>query len=474
MPNLAEKPILWIIEDDPDTALSCSLALQSADLPPPSIIHSTQKATEQIQLSIKSNAPPSLIFLDLNLHGHSAQPLIPLILDSFPSTKIIVITANISSETALLCKNAGAFDFLTKPLDPNRLIASALQALSLTEKKPTPDPNLNPAFSIFITTDPELLALLNYAQIVAKSPHPVLITGENGTGKELLARSIHLAAKPNLPWVPVNVAGLDDTTFSDTLFGHIKGAYTGALQPRQGLIECAANGTLLLDEIGDLKLESQLKLLRLLQENEYFPLGSDKPKKSSARIIATTNRDLPSAIANGSFRPDLFYRLNYHHLHIPPLRSRKNDIPTLCSHFLHLASRKLNSPPAQLSPHNLKILLNYHFPGNVRELEAIIFDAQLRFPGQPIPPDYLLSRTSAPPDISSKSAHTTPNHNSPSPAHSTNPFSNLPILPTLSEARTLLITEALHRTSGNISAAARLLGISPQALWKKLKNSAES
>lgn len=459
MPKSTET--IWILEDDADLALSCSLALQTANLPKPLLLHTLEQAKKQIIQAKKNYSFPDLVILDLILNGKPAKPILPNLLQNFPNLKIIVITANLEPSTALECKNAGAFDFLTKPLDLERLVSSTQQALTSPKKSKSPAISLHPAFHSFLTSDPHTLNLLQYAQTIASSPHPVLITGENGTGKELLARAIHNAAKPTLPWVAINVAGLDDNSFSDTLFGHVKGAFTGALQPRQGLLESAANGTLLLDEIGDLRQESQLKLLRLLQEKEYLPLGADCPKRSNARIIATTNRDLPAAIANGSFRADLFYRLNYHHLEIPPLRNRKNDIPLLCYHFLSLAAKTSSSPPATLPPDSLELLLNYSFPGNIRELQALLFDAQIRFPGKAIPADYFHSRL----------IHHSPSSSSPpqTNSHLLNPFSSLSILPTLSQAKEFLIQEALQRSAGNISAAARMLGTSPQNLWKFLQ-----
>ncbi len=231
------------------------------------------------------------------------------------------------------------------------------------------------AFSSIISADRGMQTIFAYVEAVAKSPQPLLITGESGVGKELLARAAHTLSDCKGPLVSVNVAGLDDTVFADTLFGHLRGAFTGADQPRKGMIEEATDGTLFLDEIGDLSIASQVKLLRLLQEGEYFPLGSDRPKRLKARIVVATHCDLVEREAQGSFRRDLYYRLRTHRIHVPPLRERKGDIPLLLDYFLAEAARDLDkkkpTPPRELT----QLLSTYAFPGNVRELRSMVYDA---------------------------------------------------------------------------------------------------
>ena len=314
--------------------------------------------------------------------------------------------------------------------------------------------------------------------MVAHSARPILITGENGTGKELLARAVHEAGpRREGPWVTVNVAGLDDQNFSDTLFGHAKGAFTGATSAREGLVRRASGGDLLLDEIGDLRAESQVKLLRLLQEREFFPLGSDRAQESEARILASTNRDLAAAVRAGTFRADLFYRLRFHHLHLPPLRERPGDLTLLVPHLLARAAREMGTAPATLPAASLPRLAAHPFPGNVRELEGLLYDATARFTGEAIPPhfwDEMLG--SSPPSPAPSSGTPEPLAALPSsltppdaaPPPSTASLADWPRLPTLQEARSLLIGEALTRTHGNRAAAARMLGISPQALHQYL------
>jgi DNA-binding NtrC family response regulator len=285
----------------------------------------------------------------------------------------------------------------------------------------------------------------------------VLITGESGTGKELIAQALHALSRAGQSLVAVNVAGLDDSVFADTLFGHARGAFTGADAPRRGMVEAAGAGTLFLDEIGDLSLASQVKLLRLLQEGEYFPLGADQPRQSRARIVVATHQDLAGRQAAGSFRKDLFFRLRTHHLHIPPLRARKDDIPLLLDHFLEEAAGELGkkkpTPPRELPV----LLAAYSFPGNVRELRAMVYDAVSAHQGGVLSMESFRRFIGAPPSAAGD------------PAEGTSPFAAVAELPTLSGAVDLLVEEALRRAQGNQTIAARLLGISQPALSKRLK-----
>jgi DNA-binding NtrC family response regulator len=259
----------------------------------------------------------------------------------------------------------------------------------------------------------------------------------------------------------VNVAGLDDTMFADTLFGHVRGAFTGATEVRSGMVERAAEGTLFLDEIGDLSLASQVKLLRLLQEGEYYPLGSDRPRWIRARVVVATHQDLMARQASGAFRKDLYYRLRSHHVHIPPLRERRGDIPLLLDAFLAEAAREFGkkkpTPPKALAV----LLANHAFPGNVRELRAMVYDAVGAHQGR------LLSMDAFKQAIGEGEAGRIAARGAEAPG---NPFLPLERLPTLGESRQLLVEEALRRAEGNQSIAARLLGISQSALSKWLKS----
>jgi two-component system nitrogen regulation response regulator GlnG len=313
------------------------------------------------------------------------------------------------------------------------------------------------AFAEIVTQDPAMFAIFRYIEAIAPSPQPVLITGETGTGKELVARALHRLSQRPGELVAINLAGLDDALFSDSLFGHARGAYTGADRLREGLLTTAAEGTLFLDEIGDLTIPSQVKLLRLLQDGTYYPLGADQPRQSRARIIVATNADVVPGVAAGSFRKDLYYRLRTHHLQLPPLRSRAGDLPLLVRHFVDAAARVLNKPVPAIPPSLYPLLKTYCFPGNIRELEAMVFDAVTRHKGTVLPLQSFRNAIGVKPSLNDSelaepsAAWTFPDQ-----------------LPTLNEAEKTLITEALARAEGNQGVAAGILGISRQALNKRL------
>jgi DNA-binding NtrC family response regulator len=298
-------------------------------------------------------------------------------------------------------------------------------------------------------------SIFRYLEVIAPTKQPVLITGETGAGKELIAHALHSASKRGGSFVTVNVAGLDDIMFSDTLFGHSRGSFTGAERTRNGLIETAANGTLFLDEIGDLSIASQVKLLRLLQESEYYQLGSDRMITSTARIIVATNCDLEKSLARGAFRDDLYYRLCSHHIHLPSLRERKSDIPLLVDYFSREAAEEMSRPLPQPSADTIEALLQHKFPGNIRELKGMISNAVATSPpGTLVIPKLMPSNVTVPKDLAGID------------------FSLLPQpsgrMPTLKEAEEHLIKEAIRVSAGNQRKAAFMLGISRQALNKRL------
>jgi DNA-binding NtrC family response regulator len=311
-------------------------------------------------------------------------------------------------------------------------------------------------------------SIFQYLEVVAKSPQPVLITGESGTGKELVTRAIHRLSGCKGELVSVNLAGLDDTMFSDTLFGHKKGAFTGADQLRDGLIVKAANGVILLDEIGDLGESSQIRLLRLIQEREFYPVGSDTPRKSEARIVCASHRDLKELVATGRFRNDLYYRLNVHHVELPPLRSRKEDLPMLLEYFIRQAAKTLEISPPSYPKELLDLLAVYHFPGNVRELQGIVFDAVARSKAgklsqEPFRQVMTTGRTQTP-------VPTTPGS---TPGEDPRQGMLEEIwghFPTLHEAENYLIDYAMKVAQGNQGTAATMLGLKRQTLNVRLKN----
>jgi DNA-binding NtrC family response regulator len=331
----------------------------------------------------------------------------------------------------------------------------------LTDKLEHPE-----VFSEIVTCDKSMRAVFQYIEAIAKTILPVLITGETGVGKELIAKAVHGLSARQGEFVPVNVAGVDDPFFSDTLFGHKKGAFTGADRDRRGLIEQASGGTLFLDEIGDLHMESQVKLLRLLEERKYYPVGSDMPKLADVRIVVATNRDIESLKKQDRFRRDLFYRLRTHHVHLPPLRERKGDIPLLAEHFLEKASKTLGkkkvTPPREL----FTLLSTYHFPGNIRELEGMIFDAVSQHKSG------VLSLESFKEKIYSvQKGEQVPVGREPECFPGAAEFIFPEPLPTMKEIERKLIEETLKRAGGNQTIAAQMLGLSRRALNNRLRRS---
>jgi two-component system, NtrC family, nitrogen regulation response regulator GlnG len=312
-----------------------------------------------------------------HIAGHA---LLEQVAGDYPDIPVILMTATNDLEIAVQCMQIGASDYLVKPVEESRLVSSVKRALeirtlraevlSLKERLLTETPHQREAFAEIITQSKAMFAIFRYLEAIAPSPQPVLITGETGTGKELVARALHRLSARRGELVALNVAGLDDTMFSDTLFGHTRGAFTGADQARDGLITSTAEGTLFLDEIGDLSVASQVKLLRLLQDGTFYPLGADRPRQSRARIVCATNAEVAARVSAGTFRKDLYHRLRTHHLDLPPLRARMGDLPLLVHHFVDRAARVLGKAVPTEPPALYQLLNTYSFPGNVRELEA--------------------------------------------------------------------------------------------------------
>jgi two-component system, NtrC family, response regulator HydG len=418
----------------------------------------------------------AVIVLDLMMPHKSGSDLLPVLVADHPKVPVIVMTASDDVETAVECLKGGAFDYLLKPVEPGRLVAAVEKALKLhtlerevsSLKATLLSGRLEhaDAFAPLLTKSKKMRAIFQYVEVIAKARQPVLITGETGVGKELMANAIHKVSGVTGEFVAVNVAGLDDVMFSDSLFGHKKGAFTSAEENREGLIGKAAGGTLFLDEIGDLNKKSQVKLLRLLQDREYYPLGSDSLKTTDAHIVVATNHDLAKLVTAGEFRKDLYYRLCSYHVHIPALRERFEDLPLLLDHFVAEAATSLKKTKPAFTPELAGHLAAQRFSGNIRELKALVSDAVARHSGG------MLSIKHFSPSRMNES----PVRTIPTPQEEcTEPLCSIfGRFPTIAEVEEYMISRALVATAGRRADTAALLGITRQALHKRLKNDKSS
>lgn len=312
-------------------------------------------------------------------------------------TEFIILTAIDDIPTTVKAIRMGAYDYLVKPVDNDLLFVAIKRAyehrgllIGLSTTAGDNKIKIHPAFSEIITQCPQMCSILSYAQVMAGSGNPIMITGESGTGKELVAKGIHKAGPmPDGPFVAVNVSAIPATMFESQFFGHAKGAFTGADTPHMGYFEQADGGTLFLDEIGELPLALQAKLLRVLEEKSFYPLGSSKPVWVDVRVISASNKDIERACQEGNFRLDLLFRLKSVHIHLPPLRERTGDIALLAFHFLRKSCDNHNKKIIGFSPEAMSLLESKDYPGNVRELAQIIENAVLIADSNIISPAHL-------------------------------------------------------------------------------------
>ncbi|MBF0313485.1 MAG: sigma-54-dependent Fis family transcriptional regulator [Oligoflexia bacterium] len=426
-------------------------------------------------LAILAKRRVSLVLLDTKIRVHNHRALLNELHENFPETKIIAFTESSSIDDAIECMKLGVHDYFSKPPECGKLIVSIqnlIDQLELAkantpaakEQSPPHKPPLAKHDSSIIYAHQKMFELIDYTASVATSSHPVLITGETGVGKEVFANLIHKFSKRKGKLVAINISGLDENIITDTLFGHKKGAYTNADSERKGLIEEASGGTLFLDEIGDLNPSSQLKLLRLIQENEYYPLGYDRPKYSTARIVTATNQDLKERMQSGLLRKDLYYRLQTHEVQIPPLRERIDDVPLLVQHFAREYAKLYEREVPNFSHEALQQLMSYHYPGNVRELRSMVFDIIQTLPATTthIESLHLRGKITTTDDRDKASA-------SASLGFASDLFSKLTTLPHLKSVTNALIKEAMKRANHKQQRAASMIGITQQALSKRLK-----
>lgn len=466
--NSSNSLPLLIVDDEATILKASTLMLQNRGF---DNIITEQDSTRVMQLL--SSKPVAVAIIDLQMPVMSGRELLSRIVATYPDIVVIIQTALDETQSAVECMRSGAFDYIVKPVESARLAATvskALEVYALSQEVSSLKDYLltdrleDPAvFDAIKSRDKRMRAIFQYVEVIAPSRQPVLITGETGVGKDLLAKAIHASCRCKGDFVAVNVAGLDDAMFSDTLFGHKRGAYTGADQARDGLISRAASGTLFLDEIGDLSDTSQIKLLRLLQEQEYYPVGADVPRKSDARVVVATNKSLKSLISSGKFRNDLYYRLCTHQIEIPPLRERPDDIQLLVEHFLQKAASSLGRKKLDAPAELIRLLPGYSFPGNIRELEAMIFDAVARSTSTGcLPLDGFKAAVGA---GSLNECLRSANFAEDGREVLRSVFGQFP---TIRQMEDFMIIEGLKEARGNQGSAATMLGITRQTLNKRL------
>jgi len=432
---------ILIIDDDPDFRDSLSETLVDLGHAPVSA------ATAREGLAALDTADFDAVLLDFRLPDGDGLEVLRGMAPAGgpPALPVIMLTAFASPDNTIEAMKLGAFDHLTKPIGRADLEAVLARALKYKYVPRGAMPLL--AQGDLLGKSAAMRALLKMIGRAVASDATVLITGETGTGKEMVARALHQhSARVDKPFLAVNCAAIPHELLESELFGHVRGAFTGAVAHREGMFVRAQGGTLLLDEVGDMSLMLQTKLLRVLQEREIVPVGGTHALKVDVRVIAATLHDLASRVASGAFREDLFYRLNVLHLHVPPLRERSEDIVPLAQHFLaHVAQ-----PPKLLTPTAQRALLTYPWPGNVRELKNVVERASILTPGLEIDAEDL--------DLTGSAGRT--------------PAVDF-LAGTLSEAvarlEEAMIRKALQEAAGNRAAAARQLGIHRQLLYSKIK-----
>ncbi len=398
-----------------------------------------------------------LVVVDLKMENMDGLEVLSQIKHINPPTEVIVMTAFGTIDSAIQAMKKGAYDYVTKPFqlsDILSVIERALEKKRLSDKVNDLQKEIKEKYKFegVIGNSPVMMRVLNILMELTNSESTVLITGESGTGKELVARAIHdNSRRNNKPFVVVNCGALPESLQESELFGHAIGSFTGAVKDKKGIFLEAQGGTLFLDEIGEISFSSQVKLLRFLQNGEIRRIGDNKPTFLDVRIIVATNKDLDEATKNGSFRKDLFYRLNVIRIHLPPLRERKEDIHVLTNHFVNVYSNKLEKKPPEVSGDAMALLLNYTWPGNVRELENVVERAVTLVNGSNITVD----------DLALENVQSVDTINIMTEMGG--------IRAALAQQERKTIIESLRKYAGNRKQAASNLGISTTTLWRKMK-----
>jgi DNA-binding NtrC family response regulator len=440
-----------LVDDDPDFCEALGDRLRSLGFE----VSVADRGPEALRLCREE--PPAIVLLDLVLPGMDGMAVLEAIRRSEPDAVVIVITGHGTIARAVEAMKKGAYDFVSKPVDAKHLeivLGKALERQALRDANALLSSEVGDRYAAIVGDSSQMREVLDVARRAAPSGATVLLLGESGTGKEVIARAIHRwSRRADQPFVVVNCVALSEELLESELFGHEKGAFTGAHQQKRGKLEVAHGGTVFLDEIGDIRPALQAKLLRVLQDQTFERVGGTRPIQTDVRFVAATNRDLRTAVRDGLFRLDLFYRLNVVAMTLPPLRERAGDVPALAQHFLERYRRELKRELRALTPDTLAALRRYAWPGNVRELENVIERAAVLADGPDVTPRDLpgeIREAGLTAGMSPEAART---------YHAA-----------VEEFKRGLIASTLRRTSGNRTRAARLLGLQRTYLARLIRD----
>lgn len=457
-------PALLIVDDDPLIRDSLRLVLSDEF-----DILLAEDRPQAIRLLRDLPVPPQLALVDLGLPPSPHRPeegfrLISELLAHAPHIKVITLSGQNEESNARHARTLGAIEFVAKPCTPETLRALLRDALRIQQSEESEPPASQSLFGI-VGNSPLIHTMRNQIELYAKTPYPVLIEGESGSGKELVAAALQrLSGKPDSAYVVLNCAAISPNLLESTLFGHAKGAFTGATTAQIGFFEKAENGTLFLDEIGELPLELQSKLLRVLENGEYQRVGEATTRKSNARIIAATNRDLKSAVRNGSFRTDLYHRLSIFTIQVPPLRQLGEDKLLLLNHFKHFYATQAQHQPFDLDPTALQAWVSYSFPGNTRELRNIVIRLTTKYPNLRVSMRQLEAEFDPQPEGFDTASANTSDEVKQSLQQGDFNLDDL-----LMSYTSRYIDAAMELAHGNVSEAAKLLGIARTTLYSRME-----
>ena len=459
---------VWIIDDEESIRTICTSALEDLFN-----VESFSSASEAL-LALNSTKP-DLIITDIKMPGMSGLEFLDKVSEKFPNLPTIIITAHANIDNALSAYKGGAFEYLTKPFDINEIRKLAIKATK--SSKPQHDELTQESNSQIVGKAESMQEVFKAIGKISKTDITVLIRGESGTGKELIAQSVHEnSSRSNEPFIAINVAAIPHELLESELFGHEKGSFTGAQSQRIGRFEQALGGTLFLDEIGDMHPELQTRLLRVLSSHEFYRVGGQKPIKSDVRIIAATNQNIEGLIKTGKFREDLYHRLNVFRIELPPLRKRKEDIPSLVKYFLKKSANEIKSDQKDIEDPAMEVLNEYDWPGNIRQLENTCRYITVMAPSTSITLDDIPDEVKNIDMNLESSPHangldTNINWEESLSGHIRNVLQDKNDLTTLSkDLEKILLQEALKASKGRRIDAAKILGLGRNTITRKIKD----